>query len=100
MTIGEFDRLLESKRRVQKIEAQRQANFDYILGDLIGRSIARIYNSSNDYPEIYDVYPEFFNKEKIEEAREEHTIELSAQRLTDFAISFNKRKKLKEENNE
>lgn len=100
MTIGEFDRLLESKRRVQKVEAQRQANFDYILGDLIGRSIARIYNSSNDYPEIYDIYPEFFNKEEMEQAKQERIMELSAQRFTEFVKSFNKRKKLKEEDNE
>lgn len=96
MTFGEFDRFLESKRRVQKAELQRQANFDYILGDLIGRSIARIYNSSNEYPEIYEVYPEIFEKEKIEEARQERTLELSALRLKEFATSFNKNKKLKE----
>ena len=52
MTIGEFERILESKRRTQKREAQEKAYFDYTLADLIGYSIARIFNSSNEYPSL------------------------------------------------
>lgn len=90
MTLAEIDRYIESKKRVMKIEAQEKATYDYILGDLIGRSIARVYSSSAKYPEIYDVYPTVFDKEKIEEAKRERTMELSALRFKQFAESFNK----------
>ena len=91
MTLAEFDRYVESRKRVQERDAKEKATFDYILGDLIGRSIARIYNSSSHYPEIYDAYPAFFEKETIEEQRQEKLQELSAQRFMAFAESFNKK---------
>lgn len=91
MTLAEFDRYISSRRRVQEREAKEKASFDYILGDLIGRSIARVYNSSNTYPAIYDAYPAFFEKETIEEAQQERQDELSAQRFMAFAESFNKK---------
>lgn len=91
MTFAEFDRFVDSRRRVQEREAKEKASFDYILGDLIGRSIARVFDSSNKYPEVYEAYPAFFDKEKIEEQKEERQQELSAQRFMAFAESFNKK---------
>lgn len=91
MTLAEFDRYVDSRRRVQEREGKEKATYDYILGDLIGRSIARIFDSNNQYPEIYDAYPAFFDREAIEEQREERTQELSAQRFMAFAESFNKK---------
>lgn len=90
MTLAELERYIDSKKRVMKVEAQERATYDYILGDLIGRSIARVYSSSAKYPEIYDVYPTVFDKEKIEDAKRERTMELSALRFKQFAESFNK----------
>lgn len=91
MTLAEFDRFIDSRRRVQEREAKEKATYDYILGDLIGRSIARVYSSSNSYPEIYDAYPALFDREIIEEQRQERQNELSAQRFMAFAESFNKK---------
>ena len=91
MTFAEFDRYVESRKRVQEREARERATYDYILGDLIGRSLSRVYHSSNKYPEIYDAYPTIFDREDIEEKREERAQELSAQRFMAFAESFNKK---------
>lgn len=91
MTLAEFDRFVSSKRRVQEREAKEKATYDYILADLMGRSLARVFNSSNTYPEIYDAYPALFDKEQIEEQRQERQNELSAQRFMAFAESFNKK---------
>lgn len=91
MTLAELNRYIDSKRRIQKREAQEKATYDYILGDLIGRSIARVYNSSNKYPEIQDVYPAIFDREEIEQKKRERDMELSALRFKQFAESFNKR---------
>lgn len=91
MTPGELMRKFESKQRVLERERQEKATYDYILGDLIGRSIARIHSSSASYPKVYEAYPHIFNKDEIEEAEQNRTMELSAQRFMAFAESFNEK---------
>ena len=91
MTLAELGRLFESKARVKKVQDQEIALHNYILGDLIGRSMARLHSNSVTYPMIYDVYPSLFNKEEYEEQRQQRITEESIQRLTKFAESFNKR---------
>lgn len=100
MTLAEFNRLIESKQRVQKVEAQEKATYDYILADLVGRSLARAFSNSVKYPEIYEAYPSLFDKEAIEDSREQRRMELSAQRFKDFVESFNKQLKDKEDTDE
>lgn len=96
MTFQELQNCFESRSRVIKREKQEQATFDYILGDLIGRSIARIYNSENSYPKIYEVYPSIFNKEEMEQAEFDRRMELSALKLQEFTKSFNEKFNKKE----
>ena len=91
MTIAELERAINSKKRVQKREAQERASFDYILADLVGRSISRIYNSTNNIPSISEVYPTLFDSKEIEDAKSVKQDELSALRFRQFAKSFNKR---------
>lgn len=98
MTPGELMRKFESKQRVIERERQEKATYDYILGDLIGRSISRVYSSSAKYPPVYEAYPHIFEKEEIEEAQQNRTMELSAQRFMAFAESFNKKLAEKEDN--
>lgn len=90
MTLGEFKRAIESKVRLIQIHDQKQATFDYILADLIGRSVSRIYNSANKMPSKSDVYPSLFSKEIEEEAIQARRDEVSAIRFKSFANSFNK----------
>lgn len=91
MTIAELERAITSKRRVKKTEAQEKASFDYILADLIGRSISRIYSSSNKVPEISEVYPSLFASKEMEEQRAIKKDELSALRFRQFANAHNKK---------
>ena len=100
MTLAEFNRLIESKQRVQKVEAQEKATYDYILADLVGRSLARAFSNSAKYPEIYDAYPSLFDRNAIEDSREQRRMELSAKRFEKFAESFNKKFKGKEDTDE
>mgnify|MGYP001772072309 CR=1 FL=1 len=90
MTLAELDRAIESKKRVQKAEAQEKASFDYILADLIGRSISRIYSSSNQIPDISEIYPTLFDSQELEEKKSAKKAELSALRFKQFAHSYNK----------
>lgn len=89
MTLAEVERYIASKKRLIKLEAQEKASFDYTLADLIGRSISRIYNSTNKMPDISEVYPTLFNSEEIEVQKQQKKNELSALRFKQFAESFN-----------
>jgi len=91
MTIAELERAIASKKRVKKIEAQEKASFDYMLADLFGKSIARIYSSSARFPDIREVYPTLFDSIAVEEKRQEKKMEASAIRFKLFAQSYNKR---------
>lgn len=91
MTLAELERALASKRRVMLREAKERASADYILADLIGRSIARIYNSANHMPELGEAYPNLFDSAEIQERKAAAKAELSAIRFRQFANSFNKR---------
>ena len=72
-----------------KVEAQERASADYILADLIGRSVARIYSSSVNYPELGEVYPTLFDTKEIEQKKQVKKMELSAIRFKQFADSHN-----------
>lgn len=96
MSFLELKNYFESHKRIQKAQHEERATYDYILGDLIGRSIARIYNSENTYPKIYEVYPSIFNKEEMEQAEFNRRMELSALKLQEFTKSFNNKFKKKE----
>ena len=89
LTIAELVRAIESKKRQQKVEAQQQAVFDYILADTIGRSVARIHSASNRMPQLHEVYPSLFDSEEAEQKRQQKKDELSALRFKQFAMSFN-----------
>ena len=89
MTISEVERAMLSRKRVLDREARQKANFDYILADLIGRSIGRIYSSTTNIPDIYSVYPTLFNSQEIEEEKAQRQAELSTIRFRLFAKAHN-----------
>lgn len=93
MTLAELTRLLESKKRMLREQAKERASYDYILADLVGRSVSRIYNSSNKMPSIEEAYSNLFDTEEIQEQRATKQTELSALRFKMFAKSFNDRYK-------
>lgn len=93
MTIAEVNRYIKSYQRIKKEQNKEKATFDWLLADLIGKSISRIYSSSAKMPDIMEAYPEIFKDdiEAIQEEREKKQAELSALRFKQFAQSFNKR---------
>lgn len=91
MTLAEIQRLLASKRRALLVQQKEKATFDYILADLIGRSVSRIYSSSSRMPEINKAYPSLFNSDEVEEAIQKKKDEISAIRFKQFAENFNKK---------
>lgn len=90
MTYAELERYAASRRRVEMENQRKQASFDYILADLVGRSISRVYNSSNKMPTLSEAYPSLFDSVAEQEAIQKKKDELSALRFKQFAKSFNK----------
>ena len=93
MTLAEVNRAANSKLRMIKMEDEKRASFDYILADLIGRSVSRVYNSSNKMPTLSEAYPTLFNKEEENERIQQKKDELSALRFKQFANSYNNKYK-------
>lgn len=89
MTIAELNRVLTSRNRVKQQEAKERAYFDYILADMVGRSISRVYSKKGKMPEIHEVYPNLFNKQEIEQKNIEHKQRLFALKLKEFANFHN-----------
>lgn len=94
MTIAEIDRLIESKKRTKIRNDKEKASFDYILADLIGRSVSRVYNSANKMLELNEAYPSLFDSEEIQEKKQEKLDELSALRFKQFAQAYSKNKEV------
>ena len=80
-----------SYRRVHKSELQEKATLDYTLASLIGKSVARIYNSNATMPDISEVYPTLFDSEEAKQRKQEKQAELSALRFKHFAETFNQK---------
>lgn len=79
-----------------------QAQFDYMLANLIGVSVARIVSKEAEFPSIEKVYPTLFTAEEISEEEkkvkeEEAMITNSKNRFLEFALKHNARLKTKEE---
>lgn len=89
MTLSELERAIASKQRMEQRRAQERASFNYVLADLIGRSVGRIYSKDGKYPEIYEAYPSLFSQEEIESKKQERKDEASALRFRQFAAAFN-----------
>jgi ribosomal protein L29 len=100
MTIAELERAINSKRRTQKLEAQEKAAYHYILAELIGKSVARIYSSTITMPELSEVYPSLFDSEEVQEKIQEKKDELSALRFKQFADAHNNKIKKEAANSE
>ena len=91
MTFAEVNRAVESHNRLRIREEKRKATCDYILADLIGRSVSRIYNSANKMPALYEAYPSLFDKEIEEQKIQKQKDAMSAARFRQFAQLTNKR---------
>lgn len=99
MTFAEIKRAIASKQRQAKIQAQERASFDYILADLVGRSIARLHaeDGVEIFPKLEEAYPSLFEDlPQIQEKRDKMSKakdELSALRFRLFVASHNEKYK-------
>lgn len=90
MTLGELERYFKSRKRVLEAEERKKASYDYILADLIGISMARVYNSKNKFPTIDKAYPSIFTAEEIKKVQLKQNQQKFLDGLKQFARSRNK----------
>lgn len=98
MTPGEVSRLVQSRAKVRRLEAQERATHDYILANLIIKGIGMTLGSKEKFPTVQEAYPGLFD-EPAEDKREEiaqQKMTLSALRFREFAQSYNNKFKDKE----
>lgn len=95
MTIAEIERYLEGALWRLKTKAQ----FDYSLADLVGASVARLFDSNTKYPSIVDVYPQLFEEELKEQQELETVTTNSVNNFLAFAMQHNAKMKGVEETN-
>ena len=96
MTLAELERAIKSKKRVKRIHDQEKATYHYILADLIGKSVSRIYSSSAKMPELSEAYPSLFDSREIQEQQQKKKDELSALRFKLFVNAHNNKFKQSE----
>ena len=89
MTIAEVDRAIKAYQKRKQQEDREKASFDYILADLIGKSVSRIYSASNRMPDIAEAYPNIFTGEEVKQKKQEQLTQLSMIRFKQFAIAHN-----------
>lgn len=95
MTKAEIERYLQGA--VWRFK--QQAQFDYSLADLIGISVARVLDSGNKFPAIYEVYPNLFEEEKRQKEEQDTATTNSINNFMAFAMSHNARMKGVEDTN-
>jgi hypothetical protein len=66
MTIGEIHRRIEAYNKAKRRKEKETAINNYILADLIGASVGRLFKGN--YPAIEEAYPSLFAEETKSEA--------------------------------
>lgn len=90
-TIAEVSRAIESYNRVLITKQKEKAVYDYLLADLIGKSISRIFSDDITYPELYEQYPLLFDGKQAQEEKQRKKDELSIIRFKQFAKAHNEK---------
>ena len=88
MTVAEIDRYIKGAEHRMKVQAQ----FDYMLANLIGVSVARCISKDATYPPIEKVYPTLFeapSPEEVQKEEEEKQVTNSTNRFMEFAMKHN-----------
>lgn len=94
MTIEEINRRIESYNRTHKEQMREKAYFDYQLAELIGISVARVFDAEIKMPETYKVYPSLFEEPKEEQPKPD----VSMMRFLQYATNHNLKYKIRGEN--
>ena len=92
MTLAELERAVASKKRIRRLEAREKAQYDHVLGQLIGIACGKAFGSvKKEYPSLDAAYPSLFTAEEILKRKQEQQAGQLALKFRQFAESFNSR---------
>ena len=95
MTFAELERVVASRKRVDRQRVQEIATLNHIHAALVGRAFGAAMDNKNDYPTLHEAYPNLFEDveaiQKKKEEKQELINQLSIIRFKQFAQSYNKR---------
>lgn len=81
--------IIDSYNNKLERETKEKAQFTYVLGDLIGASVARLFDDKSNYPSIHEVFPELFPQEAASD--DNNNWMLIKEQFIDFAEARNKK---------
>lgn len=93
MTVAEVQRELKAIEWQIQEQDKRTAIHAYRLAELVGISVACLFDSRNQYPTLSAAYPHLFPPNEEEEVKKSD--EASAARFLQFANAFNEKFKKK-----
>lgn len=99
MTINEIAREINANQKRLKQEMQFQAQLAYLQPQLTAMLIGSMFskNGGNKYPELYELFPQLFDEEIIEEKKQKMMTEKSVANFMNFAMAFNKKRHKEQE---
>lgn len=80
-----------SKKRIIERERKEKAYFDYILADIIGHSVGRLFDEKSTYPCIEDIYSDLYNSKERQEEKQKQQEQISILRFKQFAENLNRK---------
>lgn len=91
-SLSEIIDLIKSYQRIEKRRMKDTVIYNYQLANLIKLTVGSLLSDEINTPDIYELYPDMFNEEKIisDKERIEKELLLHKERMRDFAIRFNK----------
>lgn len=89
MSYGEIIIYINAFNERKEIELKQTASNVYILADLIGSSVSRLFGKGNKMPEIKKVYPSLFQTKQDNEPEDWRIMK---EKLLDFTEHHNNKK--------
>lgn len=89
LTYGEISLYITAYQKRREMELKERAIMDYKLGDLIGISAGRLMDSKCKYPQIEEVYPNFF--EEVVKEKPKQDWEKQKEILMNYANAHNQK---------
>lgn len=91
MTVGEILDVIQNYNKVKEEESKVLLLSNYNLAQMITNFISCSVNKKS-IPSVYELYPDLFGQEQVEDKRDELAAGLLKEQWIDFALRHNKKR--------
>lgn len=89
MTYEEMRLVIDSFNRREKARVQEMASMNYQLGNLVGMSVARLFDEKAKYPTLFEAFPTLFDDLEIDTTPRQQDWRIMKDRLQQYATAHN-----------